>query len=179
MYPAIFHLSRIIEAKKNLTTICDVGGSAGQHFYQFRSYLPAERIASWTVIDLPKITAFGAHVASERGAVSLRFSTDIRAAEGCDVLYSAGAFQFIGDPFFASLAALSAKPRHVLLNKIEIASDGSTFHAIQWQRHQGGYVVSTYGFDDLLSRMDQLGYGLTDHWRIGDSGHHPIFRGLS
>jgi putative methyltransferase (TIGR04325 family) len=172
-YPAIYHIGKAMRA--GAVSVVDFGGSAGQHFYQFRRYLDFNNLQSWTVCDLPKITAFGTQIAAGRGEALLRFSTDLAAAaRDCDILYSSGALQYTGNRLFETLQSAPARPRFVILNKIEITDGAPTFHCLM-NHPRATYVASTYAPADFRDRMECLGYRCADQWAIGDARSRAVF----
>jgi putative methyltransferase (TIGR04325 family) len=140
-----------------------LGGSVGVSWYALSPYLSrAERLA-WQVCELPETAALGRKIATEREAAQLSFTTEPRAMDGADVLFSAGTIQYIDTPLVNMLAPLALPPRHVLINRLPLTG-GRSFITLQ----NSGVAVSPYRIqneDGFLGGMDRLGYRVVDRWK--------------
>lgn len=161
-YPVIFHLSRIMGHGD--IVIGDLGGHVGLHYYAYRSKIDLDAVFEWRVCDVPAVTAAGRELACQRGVASkLRFIDALQELDGCDVLISAGALQYIERPRLHELiAGFSKRPRHVIVNKVPLYS-GPDIVTLQNGRvaYPPHYLFNREAF---LASMNALGYKIVDEW---------------
>ncbi|WP_158554817.1 methyltransferase, TIGR04325 family [Methylovirgula sp. 4M-Z18] len=113
-YAALFYVARLVP---DLKAIFDVGGSAGNLFYCYQSYLDFRPDLVWTVYDLPEPIALGRALAAERGENRLVFTDDWQMASGCDLMLISGSLHYFEEPLASRLLRLPTKPRYILINR--------------------------------------------------------------
>jgi putative methyltransferase (TIGR04325 family) len=151
-----------------VTTVCDIGGSVGNHFYAYRKYLDYPPALQWHVYELPASIAAGGEIALRNGATQLSFRSlaDLQRDAG-DLWLAAGAIEFIeqGRPN-QLLAASRQRPRHILLNKLPLY-DGEDY--VSTQNIGGGAFAPHYVYNRarLVADIEALGYHLIDAWEVG------------
>lgn len=158
-YPFLFWLGRVLPGARK---VFDFGGNIGVHYFAYMPYLDYPRDLEWTVCELPNIVADGQRIATERSARHLKFTTDFRDADGSDIFIAAGALQYVEESVGAKLARLSARPRHMLLNKLPLY-DGEPFVTLQ----NGGPVWApqhVFNRAAFVHDLEQLGYELMNAW---------------
>jgi putative methyltransferase (TIGR04325 family) len=182
-YAVIFWLSRLLPEAK---FVIELGGSIGMGYYGFRRYLqPFPADLRWTICEVPETVRMGRDIARERNEVQLTF-TDQREISGvADIYATFGAIQYIEEPFSEIIGSLSAKPRHILINRVPF-SEGSSFITLQ----NNGSWFSPYKVvnkDEFIKSMQAIDYDLVDEWEVSrsDGGFHmlpgspnPSYRGM-
>jgi putative methyltransferase (TIGR04325 family) len=159
-YPILFWLAPIIE---NAKRFFDLGGNIGIAYYVYRHYLTYPDALRWTVCDVPATVEAGRNLAAEKGESQLHFTTERAEADGSDIYFSAGALQYIEEPFADIIARLPRRPSHILLNRVPLW-DGERFITLQ---NNGAWTVP-YKIDNreqFAQSLIALGYDLIDHWR--------------
>lgn len=174
-YPPLFWLSRALG--EGARAVFDFGGHVGVKYYAFSRYLEVPPNLEWTVCEVSAVARAGVDLASERGATTLRFVTDPRAADGHDVFYSSGALQFIEPSLPELLEPLTTKPEHVIVNSTSYW-DRPTFYTLQ----NSGRAFCVYKVEHLqttLDHMARIGYCLVDRWLNPEKNcvvpHHPDY----
>jgi putative methyltransferase (TIGR04325 family) len=160
-YPVLFWLERAATPGMH---VVDFGGHVGLHYYAFTSKVALPEGTMWTVCDVPAVAREGARIAEERGASrQLRFISDLRQLEGCDVLLASGSIHYLEPSFLPSaLARMQSPPAHLLLNKTPLR-DGPSFVTLQ----DNGLSVHPYVVLDrgaLIGDLGALGYRVVDEW---------------
>ena len=160
-YPVLFWLERLLPATGR---VFDLGGNLGVAFYAYRKYLNFPDSLRWTVCEVSATVAAGARLAQQKGASQLAFTNRREEAEGAGIYFSAGALQYIEEPFAEIISGLSAPPPHLLLQRVPL-SEGLTFITLQ---NNGEWVVPyrVMNEQEFTSSMIALGYDLIDHWKI-------------
>lgn len=92
--------------------ILDFGGALGSHYFSMSRFL-GERIASWTVVELPHQVGVGSKLFADG---CLRFSDQL---EDADVVIASGALQYSDDPY-GNLATLRKSARRLILDKVPL-----------------------------------------------------------
>jgi len=165
-YPVMFWLGRLIEPG---TRVFDYGGHRGTNFYAYSRYLKYPEGFKWIVCDLPEIVKAGEELARRGNRDEISFTTSFSEASGAQILLAAGSLQYIEQPPFAvSLAALSVRPRHLLLNKLPLY-EGNQIVTLQ---NGGPAFHPQYVFNrkDFIDSVCSAGYELVDQW---DVPSHP------
>lgn len=161
-YPMLFWLMQILGDRP--ARVADLGGSLGATYYAYQRVVTFPAGLQWQVCELPDVVELGRQIAEERGAAALSFSSDTKVLDGADVLFSAGAIQYIDTPFTETLAGLRAPPRHVLLNKLPLTARRSSFITLQ---HSGlsalPYRIANHA--EFVKAMERLGYRQRDRWK--------------
>jgi len=162
-YPMLFWLDRVLQGRST-ARVADLGGSVGVSYYAFRRVLPFGDGLQWQVCELPETVAAGREIAQEQGAVQLSFTSDPAALDGADVLFAAGAIQYIETPLPDTLRAMQAPPAHVLINRLPLSGRHPTHVTLQ----HSGQAISPYRIAnrrEFLDAMAQAGYRQVDTWR--------------
>jgi putative methyltransferase (TIGR04325 family) len=161
-YPMLFWLAQAIDQKP--ARIVDIGGSVGVSYLTFQTVLPYPPGLHWQVCELPEVVELGREIARERGGTQLSFTSDSAVLDGADILFSAGALQFIEQPLPELLNRLRAPPRHLLINRLPLTSCRTDFVTLQ---HSGQSpapcrIANERSFIDAMTRA---GYRERDHWK--------------
>jgi putative methyltransferase (TIGR04325 family) len=146
------------------TTLIDFGGSIGLTYYRFTRFASLPANARWIVVELPEIVAEGRRVAVREEAAGLEFETTIEAAPYCDILVSAGAFQYMERSIPEFLNLLAAKPAHLIVNKVPVVA-GKAY----WTLQNFGPAVSphrVYNESEFIGYFTGAGYELKDRWVV-------------
>lgn len=162
-YAPFFWLSNLL---REGTTLVDYGGSIGLSYYSYtkRRQLPPH--TRWIVVEVPQLTDAGRRVAQREHAEQLEFLSDLASAPPCDLLFSAGALQYIEESVPGFLEKLPALPRRILLNKVPL-SNGRAY----WTLENFGTALSpyhVYNEKEFLSYFENAGYVLRDRWKVHD-----------
>lgn len=171
-YPVMFWLAPFLRGPARLF---DYGGHCGTHFYAYAQYIDYSPALKWVVCDLPEIMRYGEKIAAERGTKQLTFTGRFGDADGADVLLAAGSLQYVESPAFSgSLANLTTRPKHIVLNKLPLY-DGPAFVTLQ----NGGvafHPMYVFNRKDFIDSICRLGYKLVDQWTVpSHSGRIPFY----
>ena len=161
-YPMLYWLTRILDGQP--MRIVDVGGSVGVSYLAFERVMTFPQGLRWEVCELPEVVELGRQIAQERGAEQLSFASDLKALDGADILFAAGALQYIETPLHEILGGLHNPPRHVLINRLPLTGRRSTFVTLQ----HGGITIQAYRIANhhgFVKAMQDTGYHLCDHWK--------------
>jgi putative methyltransferase (TIGR04325 family) len=159
-YPVLFWLKSLLRPG---STVIDVGGNVGIHFYAYAKYLTYPANLRWIVCDVPEVINVGGEMALLRGVSGLEFTTAFAEVANADILVSAGALQYVETPSFsASLEKLGRRPSHLLLNKLPL-HDGQSFVTLQ---NGGPHFIAQHIFNraDFVRSVESVGYRLVDAW---------------
>ena len=182
-YPGLFWLGRSLD--DGMRRIFDLGGHVGIKYYAFRRMLDYPADLRWRVCDVPSVVKSGRELAVQREATAqLSFTTEIRDASGCDVLYASGSLQYLPQRISEIIAALPVKPRRIVLNTTAVHPERTlyTLNSI-------GFAVCPYRIqhhDELLAELAAAGYKRRDAWRnegkpievpFVDGGDKPYYAG--
>ncbi|MDM0111701.1 methyltransferase, TIGR04325 family [Variovorax sp. J22R133] len=164
-YPPLFWLTRIFQSPvgQNFTRVLDLGGSVGVTFLAFKPYLQLPPNLRWEVCELPDTAEFGRQVARDRGETQLSFTTDSKAVDGADILFTAGTIQYIDTPLHQTLGGLANAPKHVLINRLPLTPNAS-FVTLQ----NSGIAVWPYHIlndTQFVQAMKGIGYRVVDRWK--------------
>ncbi|SFM29101.1 methyltransferase, TIGR04325 family [Variovorax sp. OV329] len=176
-YPMLFWLERLFTSDegRQFTRLCDLGGSVGVSYMALGPYLSLPPQLQWEVCELPEVADFGRQVARERElGPQLGFSSDLDAAlDGADVLFTAGAIQYIDRPLEQMLGSAGRAPRHVFINRLPLTG-GSSFVTLQ----NSGLAIHPYRIRNDAQFVDALsgiGWGVVDRWTcLQNSTHIPL-----
>lgn len=171
-YPLFFWLLRLLRSGASLA---DYGGSVGLTYYGYRRYASLPERARWTVVELPRTVAQGQRIAERKGAPNLFFTSDIAAANACDILLAAGSLQYMEHSVPGLLELLSAQPRWLLFNKLPLGREAEF-----WTLDNFGPAVAPYRiFNEqaFMSYFERRGYVVRDRWQVAelkcDIAFHP------
>ncbi|MBT8341807.1 MAG: methyltransferase, TIGR04325 family [Desulfatitalea sp.] len=161
-YPMIFWLRSIIEKHQ---TLFDYGGNIGVHYYAYKEYLKYPEGLTWKVCEVPEVAKAGEKMAREKGVENLKFVMEFDAAEGSDILISAGALQYVEAPMiFESLVKLKRRPQYLLFNKLPLY-EGPGFVTLQ---NAGCSFTAQHVYNKqwFVGEMEKIGYELRDMWDV-------------
>jgi putative methyltransferase (TIGR04325 family) len=160
--PVVKILSRLMPEIK---TIFDLGGCIGFCFYRYRSRMTYPSDLRWIISDVPFVNKLGRQIAEKRGETQLFFTENPAVASGSDVYLTTGALQFFDESLADILAKLEEKPKHVLINRVPMIPDKSTFFTLQ----HTDYSVVPYRIANIpqfVSEMAEIGYELVEQWEV-------------
>src|SRR3546814_604813 len=101
--------------------VFDLGGHLGQAYYGFSGYLEYPDGLEWRVQDVPAVVEAGRQRALTHDPDKrLTFTNDFTDADGCDVLITTGALQYLETSLPEMLQGLVVKPTHVLVNMVPL-----------------------------------------------------------
>ena len=162
-YPALFWLDRIL---RSATSVFDFGGHLGIQYYSYGKYLTYPADLRWTVLDVPSIVKRGQALAAERGQTQPSFTLDFGRVADHEVFFASGSLQYVETPLAERLTALTALPRHLLINKLPLR-EGEPFVTLQnVQFSFCPYAVSNRSA--INEPLKSLGYELMDAWETPD-----------
>lgn len=162
-YAAMFWLERMLAS--GARRIFDLGGHIGLAYYGFGRFLELPDDLDWCVHDVPQVMEAGrqwAHRHDPRGR--LRFATEVLQADGCDLLISSGALQYLDYSLPELLQRLQRKPAHVLFNLTPM-HPSQRYFTLQ----NLGIAVCPYRIESiewLVAEMQNLGYAVRDRWDL-------------
>ena len=162
-YASFFWLSQLLESNG---TVVDYGGSIGLTYYAWRKLLPLPAGLRWVVVEVEAIVRQGRRVAEREQATGLEFFDDLSAAPRADVLFTAGALQYMPESVPGLFERLGYRPSYVLVNKLPLTSRDD-----YWSLQNFGPAVAPcrmfneHAFLDYFSRH---GYGVMDRWDVVD-----------
>lgn len=158
--------------------VFDIGGSVGVTYLAYKKRLPLLADVDWEVCELPDVVTQGAALAEKLDERRLKFTTDMTRADGCDVLFSAGALQFIEEPIDLQLERAVSKPRHILINRLPVLAEHPTFVTLQ----NTGQSITPCRIEhapSFVDRMARVGYRLVDRWKCFENSMTiPFHTGL-
>jgi len=164
-YPAMYWIDQLIG--DGARRVFDLGGHIGLAFYGFGRYIDYPSGLIWNVHDLDKVVQTGRLIATRLDPTGkLRFVHVPEAADGCDVLISTGALQYLEYSLPELLNRLIAPPRHVLFNLTPLHPTKS-FFTLQ----NLGVAVCPYRVQSdaaLVQQMAELGYQVRDRWELSE-----------
>lgn len=161
-YPAVYWLGRLFG--EGARRVFDLGGHMGISFRGFREYLQYPADLTWQVHDVPAVVTAGREMVAARPELSaLSFADRAEDADGCDVLVSFGALQYLDYTLPDLLAILRDKPAHVVVNLTPMHPREHFFTLQNIGKAVLPYRVSS--IDGFTSEMDAAGYDVRDHWQ--------------
>lgn len=160
-YPVLFWLRTALQESKSLF---EIGGHLGEAFYAFSRVLPYPPDLQWTILDVPTINASGMDLARKRGKTNLHFVERADQVEGADIIFAAGALQYIDQPSLsAMIASFRIKPKHILINVTPVYN-GPAF--VTLQNIDTVYCpYRVFNREELITSLDNMGYVLVDSWK--------------
>jgi putative methyltransferase (TIGR04325 family) len=167
-YPAIFWLGHAL--RNGAREVFDLGGHVGISFYGFKKYLSYPERFRWNVLDVGAVVRAGAEVARRRGVDgTLTFTERFEDAARADVLLAQGSLQYVERPSFAeSVAALSRKPKYILINKTPLTEQEGFVTLQNIGTAFCPYLIFNGG--QFISSIEALGYRQLDRWENADIG---------
>jgi putative methyltransferase (TIGR04325 family) len=116
----------------------------------------------------------GRQLARERGEKRLRFTDDLEALDGHDVLLVSGALHYVESPLPDVLRRLSRKPNHVFINRTPMTSVKSVV-TVQ-DAGDSLFACKIIHRPELIAGMEKVGYLLVDQWSVPElSVHIPFY----
>lgn len=160
-YPMLFWMGRLFG--QGARRVFDVGGHIGIGYYAYQRYLDFPADLAWRVCDVPAVTEQGRKWAvTHDPAKRLSFTTDVREAEGADILMASGSLQYVPYEFHEQLAALKARPRTLLINLLPVHPTREYFTLQSIVVSFCAYRI--FSREKLLANLAALGYVLKDEW---------------
>lgn len=161
-YPALFWITRSIQ--QGMQNIFDLGGHIGIKYHAFKRVIAFPPELRWKVCDVPSIVEAGRELAEQRNvSEQLAFCTEFKEASGTDVFFVSGCLQYLPTQVGEILAALTVKPRRIILNATA-AHPTRTIYTL----NSIGFAVCPYRIEHheaLLQEIFQSGYRRVDVWR--------------
>jgi len=171
-YPSVYWLSRLFAGGSRV--VFDLGGHIGVSYYGFRRYLDYPTGLVWRVHDVPAVVNAGREWAARHDpAGHLEFTHSRFDVDGCDVLFTSGALQYLDYTLPELLEQLAHPPRHVLVNLVPMHSHRSYFTL-----QNIGFAICPYrvtAVDEFVAAMDALGYETVDRWESHERHLHVPF----
>ncbi|MFT3755032.1 MAG: methyltransferase, TIGR04325 family [Pseudoxanthomonas sp.] len=162
-YAAMFWLDRMFAS--GTRKVFDLGGHIGLGYYGFGRMMILPADLDWCVHDVPQVMQAGREWALKHDPKRhLRFGDDVLQADGCDLLISSGALQYLEYDLPELLQRLQHPPQHVLFNLVPMHPTKRYFTL-----QNLGIAVCPYrieGIVELVAEMARLGYTVRDHWDL-------------
>jgi putative methyltransferase (TIGR04325 family) len=161
-YPAFFWLTQCLEEN---THVLELGGSLGHYYYACQRFHMLLGSMSWTIAELPEAVALGESIASKRGENSLGFidSRQIGMVRPANLFLTAGTLQYMEKSLCDILRGLRQKPEHVVVHHLPVHKKKAYWTLQALSLCEVPYRV--YGYQQLVSEMEQLNYVLVKEWR--------------
>ncbi len=160
-YPVLFWLSRWLE--QGGRRAFELGGHIGTSYYAFRSYLAYPADMRWLVHDVPAVMAAGRDWAVEHDPEKrLAFADSPDRVDGCDLLVTSGALQYLEYTLAELLRQAPRAPSHVLVNRVPMHPSRG-YYTLQ----NFGIAVCPYrvmAVPEFIADMEAIGYCVVDHW---------------
>jgi len=160
-YATFFWLSKLLQPQ---STLLDYGGNIGLSYYGYVKRQALPEGARWVIVELPHLVAIGTKMAQRQKAAQLEFATELGSAPRCDILFSAGALQYMEHSVPGLLEKMAALPKHILLNKVPLHRERN-----YWTLQNFGSAVSPYRIykeNEFLGYFEKAGYVLRDRWSV-------------
>lgn len=160
-YPMAVWLGRALA--DGARDIFDLGGHIGLSYYTYQKALVYPPGLRWRVHDVPSVMAAGKVEAESRDLSGrLGFEDEFAAADGADVLFTAGCLQYLRETLPEKLAALRRLPRWVLVNLLPLHREAS-----YWTVQSIGTAFCPYRIQrdsEFFDGLASLGYQVEDRW---------------
>ncbi|MFN0038182.1 MAG: TIGR04325 family methyltransferase [Burkholderiales bacterium] len=160
-YPVLYWLRTAFEDSRS---VFEIGGHVGVAYYGFAQVLTYPADLTWTICDVPSVTAAGKALARERGRTNVHFVTQPDQCEGADIVLAAGALQYLDSPSLAeAISRFRVKPRHVLVNTTPVY-DGPALITLQ-------YIGTAYcpyrafNREEFIGSLRKIGYSMVATWQ--------------
>lgn len=163
-YPVMWWLREAFAG--GATSVFDLGGSVGVHYYAYRPHLTYPAGLTWTVREVPTLVRRGRELAEQWGAPGLTFTDTLDATDAAaDVWLSAGALQYVegAASLGAWLAASRRPPAHVIVNKVPLY-DGPAFVTSQNIGDGAFTPFHVYQRGRFIAEVEAAGYRLVESW---------------
>lgn len=166
-YPVMWWLDRAM--RDGASTVLDIGGSVGVHYYAYGRYFHMPDALTWRVVEVPTMVLIGKNLAAQTGAAALSFSENLHESvttASDDVWISAGAIHYFEDGRPDQLLKKCVRrPQHILLNKLPLYN-GEDFVTVQ-NIGEGAFApLHVYNRARFIQDIKALGYTLWDKWTV-------------
>ena len=145
-------------------SVVDLGGNVGLAYYAYQKYLQYPHDLNWLVCEIPEIVKAGQEIATQKNIDNLHFTSNLDLGDGCDILLTCGALQYIEQSLAEIVSNFSEKPTHILTNHVPFC-DNKSFITLQ----NISYTFCPYKIQnkiEFISGLNHLGYELIDTWKI-------------
>lgn len=172
-YPLLYWLARLFP--KQPSRLFDLGGHIGVSYYGFRRYLDYPARMRWLVHDVAAVCEEGKTWARDNDSTGqLEFVHSPEDVEGCDILLTSGALQYLDYTLADLLAKVRHPPADVLVNQVPMHSqlDYFTLQNI-------GFATCPYhvqSVERFTAGMEACGYACRDHWQSHERQLRVPFR---
>ncbi|HLJ17371.1 MAG TPA: TIGR04325 family methyltransferase [Bryobacteraceae bacterium] len=158
-YPILFWLKGTLPES---TSVFDLGGSVGNHYYTFQKYLTYPQDLRWVVCEVPAVAQAGRDLVQSTGVEGLHFTVHCEEADGSDIFLASGVLPFIDPPLAELLSRLRRRPKYLLINRAALSGDPAfvTLHNL-------GQAVCPYRIlnrHEFIRSLEGIGYRLVDSW---------------
>jgi putative methyltransferase (TIGR04325 family) len=136
--------------------VLDFGGNLGMIYFEMNRILP-DRIASWTIADLPEVKSYGD---KNLAGGKLRFICD-SSAERPDAVIASGVLQYLENPYQALNDLAALKPKVILLHELPLSEKMSDYgvqilgHVLGGGSRPFQFLTKT-GIEGALSEYEML-----------------------
>jgi putative methyltransferase (TIGR04325 family) len=162
-YPVLFWLEKLLPENKR---VFDFGGYLGISFYTYKKVMTYPADLHWTVFDVPAVVTAGRQLALEQRESQLTFTGDLSEASRADILLAAGSIHFCREEFSDELQSLTARPKHILINKLPLV-EAEPFVTL----HNMGPAFCPYKIMNRTAVVQSIldcGYELINSWSNPD-----------
>ena len=160
-YPVVYWLSRLLPG--GVREVFDLGGHIGVTYYGLSRYLDYPSDLRWIIHDVPAVMQAGREWALEHDPQRrLEFAASSDAASGRDLLFTAGALQYLDYTLPELIEALPKPPRHVLVNMVPMHPSRSFFTLQNLGVATCPYRIAAV--PEFIDAMHALGYEVIDRW---------------
>jgi putative methyltransferase (TIGR04325 family) len=171
-YPVLFWLQRLLW--QGVTSLFEIGGHIGVGYYAYQRFLDYPAALRWTVMDLPAVVEQGRrHALANDVRRQLAFTSEVKDADGADLLFASGSLQYLPQTLDDMLPKLDAMPRWLLLSMVPI-HPSQQYYTLQ-------NIVTAYCAYRIDSRerfvkaLAELGYSLRDEWQNAEKACHIAY----
>jgi len=160
-YAALFYMQQNLS---HISSVFDLGGNVGNLFYCYLKYLAISPEFTWMVYDLPKTIAAGEQIAKERHETRLRFTNQLRDADGADLFITSGSLQYFQQSLPDMIGGFSKKPRYVLINREPLIDAPTCATVVDGETYRLASVL--HDRRELIRGLQALEYEIVDSWQI-------------
>lgn len=162
-YPAMHWLARLLN--DGVRDVFDLGGHMGQAYYGFGQYLDYPTDIRWRVHDVPAVMHAGRRWADEHDKLGgLAFADHPGDADGCDLLITTGALQYLEYSLPELLRGFARAPADVIVNLVPMHLQQGYFTL-----QNLGIAICPYRvmcLPEFVDDMAALGYTVRDQWQL-------------
>lgn len=164
-YPAAFWIQKIIVNEPSLS-VFDFGGGWGQTLVAIAPLLAPHCPDKWTVFDLPDvIKEADARAPAGEFPARLSYTSELADGRNAGLVLAAGSLHYWHEPIAAFFQGLGGKPRHFIVNRSPMRSEGEPYFTVQ---SGDGWAVPCLvrSFPAFTEEMSAEGYRLVDRWTL-------------